>query len=128
MQSGAAAKRNPEVATNDFVLGDNAFMSSQALLCDGSGVNAVFQIEDRSNGAHDAGMPVESEALPQAIHALDAGAMCAQDLCGLKFLELARRPVELLVRRVEEMESPNRRIHGHWPNHFPRILERVDDP
>ena len=59
------------------------------LACDGPCFYSVFQIKSRADGADDAVMAAQSKLRAQAIDAFDAGAMRAENLCGLIFLQFS---------------------------------------
>ena len=54
-------------------------------------VNAVFEIENRANGADNAGVTIQAEPLAKVVDAFDAGAMRAKNLRCLDTPSTCRR-------------------------------------
>src|SRR4029077_18866651 len=96
------------------------------LACDGPCFYSVFQIKSRTDGADDAVVAAQSKLRAQAIDAFDAGAMRAENLCGLIFLQFPRGPIDLFVFRVVEMKATNRAADRSGPDRFACKLKRID--
>ena len=94
---------------------------------DAPGLNSVLEVIDGADSAHDARSAVETQPLPQVINTLDSGAMRAENLGDLKFVQFVRCPIELFVRSREQVKTTNGCLNRGRPEEFSGIVQRIDD-
>src|SRR6266849_2739069 len=101
--------------------------SVQELLGDGSGLDSAVEIVNGADSPNKAGLPREAKKFAQAVNALDAGAMRAENTGGLVFPEFAGSPGKLLVGCGEEVESADGGVNRSGAEKAASVLKCIDD-
>src|SRR5208282_6702776 len=79
---------------------------------EGAGMYTFTKDKARSHAAHNRRFSWQGESLANAVNGFDAGAVCTDQICHLEIFQLVRSPIQLFIRRREQVQSTN--DCGYW--------------